>query len=77
MFNLPSWCSWNICLFCFQYSLLQVSEKFQSISDMIAGKPYEQHVVSKYFAIENSSNDQEDSEVSEEDHKWKESGIIY
>ena len=42
---------------------LQVAAKFQLISDMIAGKPYEQHVVSKYYAIENSSNDQEDQEV--------------
>ncbi|XP_072032305.1 uncharacterized protein [Amphiura filiformis] len=46
-----------------------VSDKFQSISDMIAGKPYEQHVVSKYFAIENSSNDQADAELMELRHQ--------
>ena len=43
--------------------IFQVSDKFQSIADMIAGKPYEQHVVSRYYAIENSSNDQVDAEV--------------
>ena len=34
--------------------------KFQTISDMIAGKPYEQHVVSRYYAIENSLTDTDD-----------------
>ena len=42
---------------------LQINAKFQCISDMMAGKPYEQHVVSRYYAIENSSTNTDD-EVS-------------
>ena len=47
----------------FLHLLTQIHNKFQSINDLIAGKPYEQHVVSRYYAVENSSNDQKDSEV--------------
>ncbi|XP_072031721.1 uncharacterized protein [Amphiura filiformis] len=41
-----------------------ITTKFQSISDMISGKPYEQHVVSRFYAVENSSDDQTDTELS-------------
>ncbi|XP_072030545.1 uncharacterized protein [Amphiura filiformis] len=41
-----------------------IAAKFQIICDMVSGKPYEQHVVSRFYAIENSLNDQADTEVS-------------
>ncbi|XP_072031722.1 uncharacterized protein [Amphiura filiformis] len=31
-----------------------IAAKFQSVSDMVSGKPYEQHVVSRFYAVENS-----------------------
>ncbi|XP_072037085.1 uncharacterized protein [Amphiura filiformis] len=41
-----------------------ISEKFKSIYDMIADKPYEEHVVSQPYAVENSSDSQVDAELS-------------
>ncbi len=49
---------------CLTFDLLsQITAKFQSINDMISGKPYEQHIVSRFYAVENSSSDQADTEV--------------
>ncbi|XP_072042577.1 uncharacterized protein [Amphiura filiformis] len=43
---------------------VKISEKFESIFDMISDKPYEEHVVSQPYAVENSSNSQTDTEIA-------------
>ena len=48
----------NILLFC-----LQVEEKFSKIRQLISGMPYERHVISDFFAVENNMFDGEDPEV--------------
>ncbi|XP_072025888.1 uncharacterized protein [Amphiura filiformis] len=41
-----------------------ILEKFKSIGDMISDKPYKEHVVVQLYAVENSSNNQADIELS-------------
>lgn len=43
---------------------IQVEEKFGEIRQLARGKPYERHLVSQMYAVENSIQDGDDEQVT-------------
>ena len=42
----------------------QVEEKFEQVRCLVRGKPYERHIVSQLYAVENSLQDADDEQVT-------------